>query len=152
MPHILSYVLIGLIGLLSVALDPALAAGTEDTAVEAELAPDYTAAKALIEAQDFAGALPLLDALVVAEPGNADAWNLHGFANRKLGNMEVAAKSYDTALTLNPAHLGALEYQGEMFLETGKVDAAITNLAKLKGLCGECEQAEDLAAAIGAAS
>lgn len=149
MPHVLPCILIGL---LSLSLTPAFAAGTDDTAIVAELAPDYTAAKALIDAQDYAGALPLLNALTVAEPANADAWNLHGFANRKLGNLEVAAKSYDTALTLNPAHLGALEYQGEMFVETGQLDAAITNLAKLKGLCGACEQADDLAAAIGAAS
>jgi Flp pilus assembly protein TadD len=148
MTQILTYLLIGLSAL---ALAPAHAAGTEDTAVEAELAPDYAAAKALIDAQDYAGALPLLDLLTVAEPGNADAWNLHGFANRKLGNMEMAAKSYETALKLNPAHLGAMEYQGEMFVETGQIEAAKTNLTRLQDLCGTCEQSDDLAEAIGAA-
>lgn len=148
MPHILSYVAIGLVGLLSVALDPAQAAGTEDTAVEAELAPAYAEAKARVAAEEYAGALPLLDALTRDEPQNADAWNLHGFANRKLGNRDVAAASYDMALKINPAHIGALEYQGEMFVETGNMEAAITNLAKLKGICGECEEATDLAKAI----
>ena len=52
------------------------------------------------------------------------------------------------ALKINPAHLGALEYQGEMYVETGKLDNAKANLAVLKKLCGDCEQADDLAKAI----
>ena len=150
MPHILSFVLIGLFGLLSMALDPAQAAGTEDESIETELAPTYAAAKAMIDAKDYAGALPLLDQITQTEPDNADAWNLRGFANRKLGHIDVAATSYEMALKINPAHLGALEYQGEMFVETGKIDAAKANLTALQGLCGDCEQAEDLAKAIGA--
>ena len=150
MPHILSYVLIGLIGLLSMALDPVMAAGSEDAA-EVDLAPAYTEAKARIAAEDYTGALRLLDQLTTDQPDNADAWNLRGYANRKLGNMDVAAASYTTALKLNPGHLGALEYQGEMFLELGQTDAAMSNLKTLQELCGDCEEASDLAEAIGVA-
>ena len=149
MPHILAYVLIGLIGLLSAALDPAMAAGTEASA-DSEPNPAYAEAKAKIAAEDYAGALPLLDQLTTDQPDNADAWNLRGFANRKLGNMDVAAASYTTALKLNPGHLGALEYQGEMYLELGQTDAAKANLKSLQDLCGDCEQADDLAEAIAA--
>ncbi|MDZ4309075.1 MAG: tetratricopeptide repeat protein [Cypionkella sp.] len=145
MPHILSYVLIGLFGLLAMALDPAQAAGSEPTA---DSDPAYTEAKAKIAAADYAGALPLLDQLTTDQPDNADAWNLRGFANRKLGNMDVAAVSYSTALKLNPGHLGALEYQGEMYLQLGQSDAAKANLQTLQGLCGNCEEANDLAEAI----
>ena len=94
--------------------------------------------------------LPLLDKITADEPQNADAWNLRGFANRKLGNMDVAATSYTAALKINPGHLGALEYQGEMYLELGQTDAAKENLKKLQGLCGDCEEATDLAESIGA--
>ncbi|GLS85975.1 hypothetical protein GCM10010873_09490 [Cypionkella aquatica] len=146
MPHIFAYMLFGLLGLVSMALDPAMAAGTEEAT---EVDADYTKAKAKIAAEDYAGALPLLDQLTASQPENADAWNLRGYANRKLGNMDVAAASYTTALTLNPGHLGALEYQGEMFVELGQTDAAKANLKKLQDLCGDCEQAEDLAEAIG---
>lgn len=146
MPHILAYVLIGLFGLLSMALDPAMAAGSSDDS--SETAPAYAEAKAKIDAEDYAAALPLLDKITADEPQNADAWNLRGFANRKLGNMEVAATSYTAALTINPGHLGALEYQGEMYLELGKTDAAMANLKKLQGLCGDCEEATDLAESI----
>lgn len=149
MPHILAYVLIGLFGLLSMALDPAMAAGSSDDSSETETAPAYAEAKAKIDAEDYAGALPLLDKLTADQPQNADAWNLRGYANRKLGNMDVAALSYTAALTINPGHLGALEYQGEMYLELGQTDAAMANLKTLQGLCGDCEEANDLAESIG---
>ncbi len=151
MPHLLSYVFIGLIGLLSMALEPLYAAGTEDDIVETEGTADYETAKALIkDKEDYARALPILVALTEAQPQYADAWNLRGFANRKLGQMDEAAKAYDTALKLNPEHLGALEYQGEMFIETGKMEQALANLVKLKSLCGDCEQAQDLQKALDA--
>lgn len=150
MPHIIAYVLIGLFGLLSMALDPAMAAGSSDDSSETDSAPIYAEAKAKIDAEDYAAALPLLDKLTADEPQNADAWNLRGFANRKLGNMDVAATSYTAALKINPGHLGALEYQGEMYLELGQTDAAKENLKKLQGLCGDCEEATDLADSIGA--
>lgn len=150
MPHFLAYILIGLFGLVSMALDPAMAAGGSDDSSETSSAPSYAEAKAKIDAEDFAGALPLLDKITAEEPQNADAWNLRGFANRKLGNMDVAATSYSAALKINPGHLGALEYQGEMYLELGQTDAALANLKTLQGLCGDCEEASDLAESIGA--
>jgi predicted Zn-dependent protease len=152
MPHLLSYVLIGLFGLLTMALDPVNAAGTSDDSSETEAgAPVYADAKAAIDREDYAGALPILDKLTADEPQNADAWNLRGFANRKLGNMDEAAKSYSVALKINPAHLGALEYQGEMFVQIGQIDNAKANLATLTGLCGTCEEMTDLAAFIAGA-
>jgi Flp pilus assembly protein TadD len=149
MPHFLAYVLISLFGLFTMALDPVMAAGTSDGSSDTATAPSYGDAKALIDAKDYAGALPLLEAITKAEPGNADAWNLRGFANRKLGNLDDAAKFYAKALHINPGHLGALEYQGEMFVQMKDLDRAKANLVKLQGLCGDCEQAKDLAAAIG---
>jgi Flp pilus assembly protein TadD len=149
MPHLLSYVLIGLIGLVSVALDPLYAAGTEDAVVETEGTTEYDTAKALIkDKQDYEAALPILVALTEAQPDYADAWNLRGFANRKLGHMDEAAAAYETALKLNPEHKGALEYQGEMFIQTGKMEQALANLVKLQSLCGDCEEAQDLQKAL----
>lgn len=152
MPHILAYVLVGLIGLVSMALDPVYAAGTEDNITETEGTADYETAKTLIkEKEDYAAALLILVALTEAQPDYADAWNLRGFANRKLGSMDEAAKAYETALTLNPEHLGALEYQGEMFIQTGKMELALANLVKLQSICGDCEQVQDLQKALAAA-
>ena len=153
MQHVLSYVMIAVFGLLFVGTDPLLAAGTEDTATDTETgAATYATAKAAVDAKDYATALPILAKLTADEPENADAWNLFGFSNRKLGNMDEAAMAYETALKINPGHLGALEYQGEMYVELGKLDMAKANLEALKGLCGDCEQYEDLEKALGAAS
>jgi predicted Zn-dependent protease len=149
MPHFLSYVLIGLLGLCTMALEPVMAAGTSDDSSDTASAPSYADAKSMIDGKDYAGALPLLEAITKAEPNNADAWNLRGFANRKLGNLDDAAKFYTKALHINPGHLGALEYQGEMFVQMKDLDKAKANLVKLQGLCGDCEQAKDLAEAIG---
>ena len=143
MPHIFSYILIVAIGLISAVFDPAYAEDTADP-VESTATDDFQQAQALIKKENFADALVVLTDLTAAQPENADAWNLLGFSNRKLGNYDAAATAYDTALRLNPGHLGALEYQGEMFVETGKIDLARANLALLKSICGTCEQLEDL--------
>jgi Flp pilus assembly protein TadD len=131
----------------------ALAAGTEDETESTSSTglASYDTAEAAILSGDFAGALPILMDLTVAEPDNADAWNLLGFAARKTGDMAAAEVAYDRALTLNPDHLGALEYQGELYLDLAQPDMAKANLARLQELCGTCEEAVDLAEAIAAA-
>ena len=84
------------------------------------------------------------------EPRNADAWNELGFAYRNVENYRQSARAYERALSLDPTHLGALNYQGFMFLETDKVDAARNNLAQLKSLCGSCEAYRSLRDALSA--
>ena len=49
------------------------------------------------------------------------------------------------ALRLDADNKVALEYQGEMFIELGRLDEANANLAKLQSLCPEsCEELEML--------
>ena len=72
-----------------------------------------------------------------------------GFASRKAGALEQAATFYRAALAADPDHLGALEYQGELFLMTGDRAGAEANLARLGALCGTCEEQADLAARAG---
>ena len=102
----------------------------------------------MVDADNFVAALPALLAITAEDAGNADAWNLLGYTQRNLGNMEDSATAYLAALAINPDHLGALEYQGELFLKTGKPDLAKANLERLKSLCGTCEEAADLEEAI----
>lgn len=130
---------------------PAMAVGTSDGSSETAGTP-YDEAKAMVDEGSYAAALPKLATLVQNDPGNADAWNLLGFTYRKLGQLDDSDAAYLKVLAINPNHLGALEYQGELFLTQGKVEAAKANLAKLQGLCGTCEEAEDLAKALKAAS
>lgn len=149
MPHLLSFVFIALVGLVSMIFEPAFAEGSSDGSGGGEGgSPLYGAAADAVEKQNFAAAIPLLQQVTSAEPQNADAWNLLGYSNRKLGNMAAAAKAYKSALRINPGHLGALEYQGEMFVQLGQIDDAKANLASLKSLCGTCEEMTELQEAI----
>ena len=107
-------------------------------------------ADALIKQKNFTAALNLLKQANKSYANNADINNLLGFSSRNLKQFAASAKYYKKALRINPNHLGALEYQGELFLQTKKVSAAKKNLAKLKKLCGKnCEEYLDLKKAIG---
>lgn len=151
MPHAAFTLIAAILGLFSVMATPLLAAGTDDgTAAASSTAAAYDEAKAMVDAGNFVAALPALLAITAEDPGNADAWNLLGYTHRNLGQMEESSAAYLKVLTINPDHLGALEYQGELFLQTGKPDLAKANLERLKSLCGTCEEAEDLEKAIAA--
>jgi len=111
--------------------------------------PDYAQAAKLVEAGDYAGAIPLLRKSVDADPTNADAHNLLGFSHRKLGDVEMALAHYGTALELEPEHRGANEYLGELYLELGRLDAAQERLKVLNDACFfGCEEYSELKAKI----
>ncbi len=116
--------------------------------------PDDAAAEELlalrdgIDAGDAAAAETALRALLAERPDDADVLNLLGYATRKQGRWETARRYYERALTLEPAHRGALEYMGELELETGDRAAAEALLARLRAACPNgCEELRDLEAA-----
>jgi tetratricopeptide (TPR) repeat protein len=75
----------------------------------------------------------------------ADAYNLLGFRFRKVKDFDRAERNYRRALRLNPDHKGAIEYYGELFLETNRRDKAEEMLARLEALCPSgCEELDDL--------
>ncbi len=149
MSHAFSKILVGTLIIAALTATLAEAAGTSDNTAPAETAASaYDEAKTLVDAGNYAAALPKLVSLTQAQAKYADAWNLLGFTYRKLGQMDDSSKAYLVVLSINPNHLGALEYQGELFISTGKIDLAKGNLAKLKALCGSCEQSEDLEKAL----
>ena len=119
-----------------------------------EVAVDELAlSRSLIEAKNYQKALTELKKVDEKVKDNADVNNLLGFASRKLGQYSQAASYYLKALKIDPNHLGALEYQGELFLIQKKVKLAQQNLAKLKRVCGaSCEEYQDLKKAISVAS
>ncbi|MGB7319915.1 MAG: tetratricopeptide repeat protein [Albidovulum sp.] len=129
----------------------AIAAGSDTGSSSADSQPGYGEAKAAVDAEQYPAALKILAKIVKAEPRNADALNLMGYSNRKMNRLSEAARYYEAALKVNPGHLGALEYQGEMFVETGDFASAKANLSKLRNSCGTCEEMQDLEAALAAA-
>jgi len=123
---------------------------TPTTQATKQLSVFLSEADALIMQKNFSTALNLLKQADSTYANNADVNNLLGFSSRNLKQFSASAKYYQKALRINPNHLGALEYQGELFLQTKKVSAAKKNLAKLKQLCGvNCEEYLDLKKAIG---
>jgi len=99
---------------------------------------------------NYAQALALLKVTDTSFPNNADVNNLLGYTSRKLKLYSQSATYYTRALKIDPKHLGALEYQGELFLIQKKSSSAKSNLAKIKAICGtNCEEYEELKKAIG---
>lgn len=112
---------------------------------------DLERAIALIWAEEYAEAEPLLQAALKRNPRNPDAWNYLGFATRKLGELGAARGYYENALRLDPGHLKAMEYLGELYLQTDEPDLARELLARISTLCPNgCEEHDQLAAAIAA--
>jgi len=104
----------------------------------------------MLVAKDYKKVRAELIKINVAFPNNADVNNLLGFTSRKLKLYSSSASYYSTALQINPNHIGALEYQGELFVVTNKIGSAKSNLAKLLTLCGaDCDEYQDLKKAIG---
>jgi tetratricopeptide (TPR) repeat protein len=73
-----------------------------------------------------------------------------GYSNREMNRLSEAARYYEAALKVNPKHIGALEYQGERFVEMQDYDRARQNLKLIGAICGHCEEAIDLRAALDA--
>ena len=101
---------------------------------------DYKSAIKLIKKSKYDDAIDKLMALVDVDTTDftkADVFNEIGFAYRKSQDFDNASKYYDKALKLEPNHLGALEYQGEMYVDLGQKENALANLEKLRNLVGE---------------
>ena len=122
-----------------------------DTVVSKD-APDLTAIRVKIKARDFSGAIVDLNKMTETVQ-HADIYNLLGFSLRKSKDYKAAYTYYQKALEYDPAHKGAHEYLGELYVETGDMPKAKEMLAKLKALCPSgCEEREDLQNAIREAS
>jgi len=111
-------------------------------------APELSSVRARIKARDFKGALAELTPMLAIYQ-HADVYNLMGLSLRKSGDQKQAYTYYRKALDFDPQHKGALEYLGELYVETGQIDKARENVVLLKKLCPSgCEELADLEVAI----
>jgi len=130
--------LFALIGML--AATPAFGAYPDDNE-----SSDLVLIKQQIENDRAFEAETSLRQLLANDPKNPDILNLLGYANRKLGQWQASRDFYTDALTIEPGHKGALEYMGELELETGDVAAAKKLLQRLREQCPDgCEELDDL--------
>lgn len=124
------------------------AADTSPETATAEPSPLARAQEA-IKAQRWPQAIAELKRLNATT--SADWNNLMGYALRKqrVPDLEGAQKHYDAALRIDPRHLGALEYAGELALMKHDLATAERHLATLQSLCtSPCEALDDLRSAV----
>ncbi len=113
----------------------------------------YLAAVGLINEHRYAEAIAALKRAEAAFGAHPDVLTYLGFANRKLGQYDVAEGYYLAALHIAPNHRGATEYYGELKVERGDLAGARSMLAKLDGICGfGCAEADELRRWVDAAS
>ena len=113
------------------------------------LTREHEDGKLAVAAKDWKAALTSLLAAEKREPSNADVQNLLGFTYRNQGNLDLAFRHYERALSLDPRHLGAHEYVGEAYLMANNLAKAEEHLSALKRHCTPvCEERDDLEKAI----
>ena len=143
------FFIIGAIMIASLHGAQAFAAGGDDYAPTAAKPAAYNKALVLIKDKNYDKAIAKLKEAEGAAKKDADIQNLLGFAHRKSGKLDEAAKYYKSALALDSKHKGALEYQGELFLMRGDKVSAEKNLQKLDKICWlGCSELDDLRTAI----
>ena len=97
----------------------------------------------------FEVAIKHLERAARISPNNPDVYNLLGYSHRKLDQLEKAFDYYWKALKLDPRHLGANEYIGELYLRTNNIKKAVEHLAVIDDVClFGCDEYDDLKDAI----
>lgn len=127
---------------LALAALPGLAA---DMSSPAPAGDTLGAARSQIAAKNWPAAIEELKK--VNDTASADWNNLMGYSLRKAKTPDYAGaeKHYNEALRIDPAHRGALEYSGELYLITGNLPKAEERLATLDKVCKlPCEEYTDL--------
>jgi tetratricopeptide (TPR) repeat protein len=123
--------------------------GGPPAATRAAAADALGPAREKVAAKEWAAAVDAL--MLVRNDSNADWHNLMGLALRNLpaADFAVAEFHYAEALRINPAHRGAMEYLGELYLQTGRRAQAEAQLAALARACpAGCPELSDLKAAL----
>lgn len=103
----------------------------------------------LIEEEKYQAAIDELQAALKEAPDDADLLNLTAYSQRKLLRFDEALVNYQKALQIDPDHLGANEYLGELYLQLGQLDKALERLEVLDKECFfGCEEYDELKEAI----
>lgn len=139
--------ILGLFFMLLVAASPARALMAPDGGM-VQL-DSFDEAVALVEDEAYDAAIEQLTAVLREYPRHANAWNMLGFSLRNVGRFDEAETAYGHALEITPNHLGALNYRGQMYVQTGRLEDARASLELLRAACdGTCKEFKQLDRAI----
>tara|TARA_B100000575_G_scaffold254852_1_gene224257 strand:- start:681 stop:1115 length:435 start_codon:yes stop_codon:yes gene_type:complete len=104
----------------------------------------YKSAVKLIKKENYSKAITVLEKILnnAKYQKDPDILNEYAFALRKSGDLSKAEIFYNKALDINPEHKGALEYLGELYVDTKRKGKANLLLTKLKNC--RCEEYSEL--------
>ena len=132
---------------LALALVVGFASETSASDNKPQLPQVLTDVEALIRCGYVDRAVSVLEDYLRDDKENAAAYDLLGYAQAELGELEAAAMSYDAALVIDPQNVSALEHQGELYLMRSQPELAERNVVKLEKLCGvSCYEYRSLSA------
>jgi tetratricopeptide (TPR) repeat protein len=108
----------------------------------------YRAARALVLDGKYEEGIAAFKAL--GHDDSAEVANYIGYANRKLGNYELARVWYEKALAIDPNHVRTWQYYGMWHVEQGNMLKAGDFLEKIRLICGstDCQEFKDLKGAM----
>ena len=128
--------------MLFLSLDVFAAGSDDDNTIAKPRA--YKNAIKLIKKEDYSKAITVLEKILgkTKYQKDPDILNEYAFALRKSGDLAKAEIFYNKALDIDPGHKGALEYLGELYVDTKRKDKANQLLSKLKNC--KCEEYSEL--------
>ena len=140
---LLATVLVGLLGLNSMNV------AANSSGSDAPESKSMDSARKAIDDGDYAVAIRHLKKALADDSQSANTLNLMGYSLRKSGKLDQAFDFYQKALGIEPEHLGANEYLGELHLQREELDKAEQRLAVLDDACFlPCEEFTELKEAI----
>ena len=121
----------------------AFGAGSDDDNAIVE-PRSYKNAVKLIKKEQYSKAILILEKILNKNKyqKDPDILNEYAFALRKSGNLSKAEFFYNKALKIDPEHSGALEYLGELYVATNRLDLAKERLKVLEKC--NCEEYDEL--------
>ena len=122
-----------ILGILFISTSVAISAGS-DSSDEIAKPSSYSKVLKLIKKEQFSEAIKTLENILSKSKyqKDPDILNHYALSLRKTKQLDKAEAYYKKALTIDPGHRGALEYLGELYVDTNRKDLAKQILQKLE--------------------
>ena len=129
--------------ILFLTINHAQAAGS-DSAPEVAKPSSYKKVLSMIKKEQYADAITELEKILTNTnyASDPDILNHYAYSLSKTQNLIKAEEYYKKALSIDPGHRGALEYIGELYVDTKRLDLANATLKKLENC--RCEEYAEL--------
>jgi len=129
--------------ILFLTINHAQAAGS-DSAPEVAKPSSYKKVLSMIKKEQYTDAITELEKILTNTnyANDPDILNHYAYSLRKTQNLIKAEEYYKKALSIDPDHRGALEYIGELYVDTKRLDLANATLKKLENC--RCEEYAEL--------